>query len=133
MAKETFNRDKPHLGTVTPPSNNIGGLTIVSLAGVLTNVDMDFDGGDQAGYVWLIAFAPPTAEGVTSYSKSDFKLLCTMENVLLAGNLDLLTVYQNRFGNVAVGAKVAAQVWMVDSVSGSKWNMGQFTTVITGT
>ena len=132
MAKETFDRNKPHLGLVTPPNNNVDGFEISSTAGVLTDASVTFDGDDQAGYIWLVNMAPPRGLGVTSVSKSAYKLVCTMENVGMAGKMNLLPITQERFGNIEVGAKVFIQLSMVDSVSGTKWNMGTFNAVVKG-
>jgi hypothetical protein len=130
MAKETFDRIKPHLGLVVPPPNNLLDFTLTSAADVLTVASVTFDGGDVADYIWLVNMTPPRGQGSTTAPRSAYKLICTMENVGLAGTMNLLPIVQERFGNIEVGAKVFVNIEMVDSVSGTKWNMGTLSTVV---
>ena len=125
MAKETFDRLKPYIGAVTPPAQNLANPVITLTAGVLTTATISFNGGDSAGFYWLIKMAAPTAAGRTTVSESSLKYIYNAENSGLAGLIDFSTELQARFGDPPLGSTIHFIVQQVDSVSGQRWDMAK--------
>ena len=133
MAKETFERSKPHLTPVPPPTGDLTGVVIATTAGVITQFDASEDVGDMSGYYWKFQASFSQPGGRMSISDGQLIRICTVEADGLAGTVDLITPYGDRFGTVAVGSKIFVRAFIVDSVSGYEWDMGTVSAVVTGT
>ena len=123
MAKETFERLKPYLLPVAPPTTDFTGTTMQVIGTALADASLTFTGGDQAGYIFVVSLTPPVSAGRLTASPSEYKRLCTIENTGLLGVLDFTTAADARFTSVAAGAKMFVKIDVIDSTSGQRWTM----------
>lgn len=127
MAKETYDRAKPHLGSRTPTSTDVTTSTFVNDGGVLDEASFSFTGGDQSGFVFVVFASAPVGQGRMSISKSRMKRIHTVENSGLVGTLTFTTQYNARFGVPPVDSKVFVRLIVIDTATGAMtelWNEG---------
>ena len=131
MAKETFERLKPYLNAVPPPTADITGVIITVVANAIATAVASFTGGDQAGYIFVVSLTPPVSAGRLTASPSEYKRLCTADNSGLSGSIDFKAAALARFTSSEVGAKMFVGIDIIDSTSGQRWEMVRRSVILT--
>ena len=102
-------------------------------AGVLTTGEVEFSQQGASTEAFIIEVTTSLSGGITKPAKGLFRQVKVVADASASNLIDCITDYQALYGNPELGAKLFVRAALVNKNTGQRLNLGQKSTVVSGT
>jgi len=114
-------------------TTSLTSLTMVDTAGVLTTADVLLSAVGAATESVIINVTTSMSGGITKPAKGAFKQVTIVADASVSATLDIIVPYQTLYGDPQLGTNVFTRVFLINTNTGQRLNLGQALATVTGT